>query len=532
MKVIFRLLLIGACFFSFGYAQVGNQYTVALNPKNISGFGGLQSFVAAQHNGLWLLIGGRKDGLHRRQPFASFDIANHNTDIWVIDPTTRQTWTASVNILSASLKEQLQSTNMQFIQRQNQLYIVGGYGYSYVKADHTTFPYLTAVNVAGLISDIQNNQSIAANFRQISDTLFAQTGGQLGYLDSTYYLVGGHNFEGRYNPMNGPSFVQKYSNQIRMFTIQDDGTILGFQLQNVVTDENLLHRRDYNLLPQIFPGNIKGFTLFSGVFQKNADLPYLDCINITPTQHAVAPGFLQYYNHYHCAKVALYSATTQKMENLFFGGISQYYDSMGVRVQNNNVPFVKTIANVARGANNQMTETVIGQMPGYLGAGAEFLLNHDMAHDAQEIVYTDSLSGDSVLIGHIIGGINSTQRDIFFINTGMESGASSSIYEVWLVKNASGIGGNLPKTSTNLSHLKVSPNPSEGEIVVSYTLQKSSIVTLRIYDEGGVLQWQNGSGERSIGENSHRIKLSAVPGIYFLSANDGVEIKVKKFVIK
>ncbi|MEE9439785.1 MAG: hypothetical protein V3V14_12340 [Saprospiraceae bacterium] len=53
-------------------------FNVAIEPINISGLGGLQSFAFGQDNGKWLLVGGRLDGLHRRQPWASFDLAGHN----------------------------------------------------------------------------------------------------------------------------------------------------------------------------------------------------------------------------------------------------------------------------------------------------------------------------------------------------------------------------------------------------------------------------------------------------------------------
>ena len=50
------------------------DYNVQITPITISTLPGLHSYAFAQHNGKWLIIGGRTDGLHRRQPFASFDI--------------------------------------------------------------------------------------------------------------------------------------------------------------------------------------------------------------------------------------------------------------------------------------------------------------------------------------------------------------------------------------------------------------------------------------------------------------------------
>ena len=47
---------------------------------------------------------------------------------------------------------------------------------------------------------------------------------------------------------------------------------------------------------------------------------------------------------------------TTKCTQFFFGGIAQYYDSLGILVQDNNVPFVKTIARVTRDASGTMAE--------------------------------------------------------------------------------------------------------------------------------------------------------------------------------
>ncbi|MCB9190369.1 MAG: hypothetical protein H6603_06525 [Flavobacteriales bacterium] len=89
---------------------------------------GLQSYVVGQYQGKWLLIGGRTDGLHRRQPFAAFLAADNNLMAYVIDPANLQHWSVSLSSLPTALFEQLQSTNMAFIQRDTVLYIVGGYG--------------------------------------------------------------------------------------------------------------------------------------------------------------------------------------------------------------------------------------------------------------------------------------------------------------------------------------------------------------------------------------------------------------------
>lgn len=417
--------------------SVGNGYSISLEPFVIDGFSGLQSFAAGHHDGKWVLIGGRTDGLHRMQPFASFVASGNNTNIIVIDPEAKRSWNATVSLLPAALSEQLQSTNMQFIQRGKMLYLIGGYGYSKTVRNHITHDKLTAVNVDCLIAAVRTAVDITPCFRQISNPAFAVTGGQIGRIGDMYFLVGGQKFEGRYNPMgpdHGPGFNQQYSEQIRRFRIKDDGTRLNIENASAVTDKSDLHRRDFNMLAQIFPNNVQGFTVFSGVFQVGANVPFINTVDIHRDRHIVNNAFAQYLNHYHSAKVALYSVATQQMENIFFGGISQFEETASGYIRNDDVPFTKVIGKVARGRDGKMTETKVADMPGFLGSSAEFIVNSGVPVYENEIIKADELKGDRVLVGHIVGGIASTQKSIFFRNSGGESGSSNTIFRVWLTK--------------------------------------------------------------------------------------------------
>jgi hypothetical protein len=135
-----------------------------------------------------------------------------------VDVATQQTWSASVNTLPVGLKEQLQATNMNFYQEGNALYIIGGYAFSVTANDHITFDKLTSVDVPNLMDTIINGNPITSYFKQISNPIFQNTGGQLGKIGSEFYLIGGHIFMGRYNPMNNPTFTQTYLNKIQKFT--------------------------------------------------------------------------------------------------------------------------------------------------------------------------------------------------------------------------------------------------------------------------------------------------------------------------
>ena len=469
--------------------------------------------------GKWLLIGGRLDGLHRRQPFATFDVAGHNNQLIVVDPLSGQKWSAPLSSLPTALREQLSSTNMEFIQEGDYLYVAGGYGYSATQADHTTFPFLTAIYLPAVVEAIVNAQAFAQYFRQYPDERFAVTGGRLLRVNEAYYLVGGQKFEGRYNPMgptHGPGFQQDYTNQVRRFLLQDDGTNLQFNFLAPFTDSVQLHRRDYNVLPQIWPDGREGITAFSGVFQPTVDLPFLTAVNIDSSGYALAPDFTQYYNHYHCANVALFSQSTQEMHNVFFGGIAQFYDSLGVLVQDNNVPFVNTIARVTRRADGQMQEFKLPiTMPALLGAGAEFIPSGNLSRYANEVIKLDELPADTMLLGYIFGGIASTQPNIFWINTGTESQASSNIFKVKLIKNASSGVDQLNAQSSGSLKLQLYPNPSGGQVSLKFYLQHSGDVRLSISDFSGKLLHQDLLKNLPAGEHIVRRDILAQPGQFF-----------------
>ena len=414
-------------------------FQIAIEPFQINGLGGLQSFAFGSHEGKWLIIGGRTDGLHRRQPWATFDEAGQNRQLIVVDPGTRGKWSASLTSLPVSIQEQLSSTNMEFHQDGDYLYVAGGYGYSNSSEDHITYPYLTAVKVSDVINAVINGSPFKSCFRQIKDEELAVTGGYLNKIYNTYYLTGGQRFDGRYNPMNHPTFTQQYTNSIRKFSIHDNGSELKVTHFKVITDTVNLHRRDYNVIPQIMPNGEEGLTAFSGVFQVSADLPFLNCVNIDSTGYKVNNNFAQYYNHYHCAHIPLYSASENEMHNLFFGGIAQYQDSAGILVQNTDVPFVKTIARVTRNSTGTMTEYKLPvEMPAYLGAGSEFIRAENLPAFDNEVIKLDELTADSTFAGYIFGGIISDEPNIFWINDGGQSAANSQIFKVFILKNRIG----------------------------------------------------------------------------------------------
>jgi hypothetical protein len=485
--------------------QMPFNYSVRLRPVEITGLPGLHSFAVGQAGGKWLVIGGRKDGLHARQPFNAFPAGNNNTDIYVIDISARQFWSASVMSLVTGLKEQLQSTNMNFYQDGDSLYLIGGYGYSNTALDHVTFPYLTSISVSGLIKAVTQSVSIVPYFKQISDQRFAVTGGQLGKIGGFFFLVGGHRFDGRYNPMGNATYTQTYVNGIRKFSINNSGAQLSFSNYTLITDQVHLHRRDYNLVPQIFPNGEEGYTVSSGVFQTGADLPFLYPVDITASAHIPRPSFNQFLSNYHSAKAALFDSLDNIMHSIFFGGISQYSYINNVLTKDNNVPFVKTISRVSRDAGGNLQENVVpAEMPGLTGAGAEFIPNHSLPHYKSEVIKLSRISDDSVLIGHIFGGIYSPQANPFTANQTSATNAHNTAYEVWLVSGQ--LTGLKPLNGDNPMRVSVFPNPASSGINFSLELPYETDVDLFITDVHGRIVFDKGFGK--LGEGIQTITLS------------------------
>lgn len=499
---ILLLIFLNAAFLP---AQNSFNYSVSLVPVQIPNLPGLHSFAHAQHNGKWLLIGGRKDGIHARQPFNAFPPSQNNTEIYVVDVNTKQVWSAGTDTLSTSLREQMQATNANFEQEGSALYITGGYAYSATANDHITFPYLTSVDVPGLISAVTTGAGVGPYFKQISNDVFAVTGGQLAKFNSQFYLVGGHRFDGRYNPMNNPTFVQTYTNEIRKFTVDNSGNQLSFGNYSTISDPVHLHRRDYNLLPQIYPNGEQGLMISSGVFQISADLPYLYPVEIRTLGYVPVTNFNQYLSNYHSANVSLFDAGLNEMHSLFFGGISQYYYQNGTLVQDDQVPFVKTVSRLTRKSSGELQEFKLPvEMPKLKGTAAEFLYNRNLPQYSNDIIKLNDIPQNSFIIGHIVGGIESATLNPFSSNQTGTTAADSSVYEVWLTKNE--LAAHEVIDGKNPYRVEVSPNPYTDFFKFSFVLNTASKIHWFMTDLSGKMIAQEQNRHFNSGKHAVTVK--------------------------
>ena len=537
LKSIRFIVCITAFLYAFSVGSAAqNVYTpgVSIINTGIQGLPGVQSFVLGTHNGDWLIIGGRKDGLHQRQPFAAFLASENNTTISVINPETGTVWNHDLASLPVSLQEQLQSTNMEFYQDGSKLIIMGGYGYSATKDEHVTYNGLVIIDIPTCIESVKSKSSLQNALKYVFDDRVQVTGGQLGKLDDYFYLVGGQKFEGRYNPMgpdHGPGFIQKYTNAIRKFKISEINDQVSLTDYTETIDTAELHRRDYNMLQQIFPNGSIGFTVFSGVFQYKADLPWLNAVNITSAGYEVVPDFEQRLNQYHGAKSSLYDPVNKVSYNLFYGGISRFYfDSNNNLTDDLDVPFVKTISLITRDQSGVLEEKSIGNMPAFLGASAEFIpaISMKMIPDTDIMSY-DPAKSDSLFIGYIFGGIKSSAEKVFWINDGTQSEASNQIYKVYLHQKASYV--KKPELSS-LDYFKpiVYPNPAFDNFVVEFNLSKPDEITVELIGQHAEIL-KTKKNRLQAGNQKIEVPISDIPdGTYFVKLSNGKLVHTLKIL--
>ncbi|MCH8554367.1 MAG: T9SS type A sorting domain-containing protein [Schleiferiaceae bacterium] len=516
----FTILILLFVFSFAGVAQQVAPFEVVVAPVSLNQMPGIHSFAFAQHNGKWLLIGGRLDGLHARQPFNAFNAANSNTNLYVFDPTTDSVWSASVSALPTQFSEQLQSTNMNFHQEGDTLYIIGGYGFSASANTHVTYDKLTTVAVSSLMQAIMaNQQPITGYFKQISDPIFKNTGGQLNNIGGYFHLIGGHEFNGRYNAMGGPSYTQVYKTNIHRFTIDNSGSQLSFGNYSTQNDPVHLRRRDYNLIEQIDPNGSHYLTISAGVFQEQANLPFLYPVEITATNYTPRTDFNQYLSHYHGAKVSLYDANAAENHTLFFGGMAQFYFDGNDLLEDQGVPFVKTISRLTRYSDSSYQEFNLPiEMPALQGASSEFIANTTLPMVQGKVIDFAALPhNDTVVLGHIVGGIFSPIPHAFNGNQTTQTYADPSIFEVKIIKNTS--VSHAAVEGANPFKSSVYPNPVVDAIQLLVTLPSQGKIAYSITNlEGKTLA--NGTLEGlSKGERTLHIPVAAglASGTYFVN---------------
>ncbi|HOY48665.1 MAG TPA: T9SS type A sorting domain-containing protein [Flavobacteriales bacterium] len=518
-------------------AQI-DSFHVEIEPFSIADMPASHSGAIATYNGRWIILGGRINGLHGFQSPFAFPNNGKNESVWIVDPISGQKWSASLTGLPVNLYEPLTSSNIPFYQDDNRLYMVGGYGWSDVAGDFRTFPTLTAIDLPCLHDAVVNGTSVETCFRQITDSVLAISGSHLKKLNDRYYLIFGHRFDGIYAVNNGNNafYHQTYSNEVRSFQIQDDGVNLAITDYTALRDTVNFHRRDYNLVPQIFSDGEAGFTAFSGVFQYSVNLPYLNTIDVRESSATVVPNFDQHLSQYHSAVMPVYDSTGNVMHSYFFGGMSRFtIDSLTQElVDDTLVPFVKTISRISRFADGSMVEEQLPiSFPEFLGSNMEFVPAPGVPLKQDAILNVNKMQEDRQLAGYLVGGIWSPMANISSIDPSMSS-ANAQVYAVYIVRssNDTGIVTQTLEANLPLAAFSCAPNPAIGSTQINLKLHQAGQVQLAAYTRKGELVEIISNQFMQAGEHKINWSVSSLSsGTYILRARMNGVTKTVSIII-
>jgi hypothetical protein len=410
-----------------------------------------------------LIIGGRRQGLHTFQsaPADNFIPDSANNYIYVLDVQGGASWSFNVDSLSPDLAAPLQSANQEiYYDRPNdQVYVVGGYGWNAAKTNMLTFNTIINFKAQPLIAAIRSRQpaaKIAPLLKFASDKLgrFAVTGGELFMKDSRFYLVFGQNFTGQYRAFGGSDFTQVYTEEIRVFTLKPNTLeILSYGATRSSDTDHPFNRRDGNIIEDIDPATGKQrIAAYGGVFQRGIIAPYTYPIYITnPATPVIDRSGNQKFSQYECPVISIFDSASANptVYHTFFGGIGHYYyfqtdsqrrafDTVTVEGRNDGFPFVADVTTFQQSADGSYNEFIHTKpIPGnrLIGSTAKFWVNESLI--LKGATYSNGVlklpafpSNTKILIGYIYGGIEAQNPLPLAPNTG--TFVSNSVLAVYL----------------------------------------------------------------------------------------------------
>ena len=411
----------------------------------------LQGFASATTaDGEWLLLTGRRSGLHAIDTALAnaFPVTGANDSIYVVNPAGWQVWQASVDALPDSLAEVLTVTNAEYVQQDTQwLYLVGGYGMDST-GSMVTFPSLTAIDVGMMVDAVKAGGTLAGAMTRTDSFAFKVAGGALMMMRDTFYLVMGQRFDGLYsaNLAHFDNFVQQYTENVVVMGITPPPG-LGYTLYDSIvqvadTWASNFHRRDLNVVNALTPDGTQRLAVYGGVFTPGQDAGYQVPVYIANGGTAtVDSSFFQAMSQYDAATLPLFDRSTGLMYTALFGGISMYYyDNDRQQLETDGgLPFIDDISVIAVdfAADTTAQWLLADTLPAFLGAEARVMLLGVPANDALGIVHLDQIAeGDSLLVGYLYGGIQSTVQQTSPGQQGTQTSSSGRVFEVWVTRQS------------------------------------------------------------------------------------------------
>lgn len=425
---------------------------------------GLHSYASAELDGKWLFLAGRTNGMHDfSEVLPNFPSDKQNRDVYVIDPAQNRVYHRSLATPSSGLTQHqmdlLSVTSPQSYQDGDTLYMAGGYGVDSCTGQFSTKDVLTAINIRGLMHWVTHPlgcETAAQHIRQISNPIFQVTGGYMTKIgDNPTLLVFGQNFIGQYRDSSNGI----YTEQVRRFEILDNGVDLDVVVKTSVPESGHpdYRRRDLNVVPVVKRKKHKikeSLVAFSGVFTLQTGVwtvpVEINAQGIPSQADPLCPKtFKQGMNNYVCPTVGLFSEKTKDMYNVFLGGISfGYYDVNNDFHTDPEFPFINNVTTIRIDKKGKYRQFIMdGTYPCipashytctphstpdpccYFGAGGALLFPEGLPLYSNAVVKLDELGEGPVVIGYIVGGIQSLVQNT---NYPCDSRASAYIFKVML----------------------------------------------------------------------------------------------------
>ncbi|MDQ3140934.1 MAG: T9SS type A sorting domain-containing protein [Bacteroidota bacterium] len=467
------------------------DWSFSFDTIHVPGWPGIHSFAYGIYEQKLYVFGGRRDGLHPKE--SGFERTQANDSIFIIDLLNLKVTSVALDIEDVLLYDALTTSGMQFIQKNQSLYLIGGYGES-ILGGYKTFPTLTEIKLNELAIAIDKQADISKSIRYIVDSTFTVAGGQMDYLEDIFFLVGGHKFEGKYKSSDNKQ-LQTYTDKAILFKIISTPDTFYTQKQAEILDEFNFHRRDYNLNKINMADGGEKLLIHSGVFMINEARPFLNMALLDSLGYKDVDNFLHKYANYHCAKTLLMDSLNNTFHIIFYGGMSEFYiDSFAQEIRDPFVPFVSSVSRISRMPTDQFIEQLHAeQLPGFFGSSAEFIVHPTFTKDGEKIIDISTLPKDTNMIGWILGGIwnPSLERNPWQKDKAHLTRSNPYFIPVFIIKNKT---GTKTKESNNVyTKLNITcwPNPCEDHLTI--TLEKdvtsicywiqNSIGELVIYNE-------------------------------------------------
>lgn len=167
-----------------------------------------------------------------------------NLEVILIDLGKKRASAFNSGSLGGILGEQMAATGLAYYQKDNKLYLAGGYGYSEEARQFITFPYFTVVDLEATIPALLAGKSPVAHFYQICEERLAIFNGILDSNGDEFFLINGK-YAYKLQPFEEQPYYHEENRQGEGVTFRVSGAENGLKIQDFKNWYDLQALLDY-----------------------------------------------------------------------------------------------------------------------------------------------------------------------------------------------------------------------------------------------------------------------------------------------